>query len=320
MTTRRAAVGLAFTMALTRPAFAWPDRSLRVIVPYPAGGATDTFARLVTQAVQARLGQSIVVENRGGASGAIGATAAARAPADGYTLMVTITDTQAINPAVFRTLQYDPEADFAPVSLLTRVPFGLLAGPTTRRFAAVGALIDFAKANPGRITFATWGVGSTSHLATERVAKWAGIELTHVPFTGGAPARQAVAAGQVDFMSISVGEGAPLTRDGTCRYLAMMAPARIAGFEGVPTLSELGFDMTTGFWVAMYAPARTPAPLIAQLNEAVRGALASPELAAAFASQFAVPEASTPEELGALQRAERAVWGAAARDANVRLD
>ena len=200
------------------------------------------------------------------------------------------------------------------------MPFGLLAGPTTRRFADIRALIDFAKANPGRITYATWGVGSTSHLATERVAKWAGIELTHVPFTGGAPARQAVSAGQVDFMSISVGEGAPLTRDGTCRYLAMMANARMAGFETVPTLAELGFDMTTGFWVALYAPARTPAPVIAQLNQAVREALASPELVAAFATQFSVPEASTPEQLASLQQAERAVWGAAARDANVRLD
>lgn len=300
-------------------AWAWPDRSVRIIVPYPAGGATDTFARLLTQALQPQLGQPLVVENRAGASGAIGATAASRAAADGYTLFVTITDTQSINPAIFRTLQYDPEADFQPISLIARVPFGLLAGPSLRDVPDAATLLAQAKRTPGRFTYATWGVGSTSHLVTERVARWAGIELVHVPFTGGAPARQAVAAGQVDCMSISVGEGAPHARD-NCRFLAMMAPNRLGGFPEVPTMAELGFALTSGFWIAMYAPARTPAAIVVQLNRAVADALGNATLQAGFAAQFTVPEPSSPEGLAALQREERVTWGAAAREARVQLD
>lgn len=303
-----------------RPAFAWPDRTVRVIVPYPAGGTTDTFARMITPSLQAQLGQPLVIENRGGASGSIGAAAAARATPDGYTVFFTITDTQAINPAIFRTLPYDPDTDFLPVSLIARVPFGILAGPTLKAIPDAATLFAEAKRAPGRFTFSTWGVGSTSHLASERVAKWAGIELTHVPFTGGAPARQAVAAGQVDFMCVPVGEGAQHTRDGACRFLAVLAPQRISGFPDVPTMTELGLPLSSGFWIAMYAPAKTPAPVIERLNGAIGEALKNPAVVASFASQFTAPEPSTPAQLAALQRSEREAWGAAARDANVRLD
>jgi len=318
---RRLAMLTAAGIALPwRPAFAWPDRAVRMIVPYPAGGTTDTFARMLTQGLQPQVGQPLVIENRGGASGSIGAAAAARATPDGHTLFFTITDTQAINPAIFRTLPYDPEADFVPISLIARVPFGLLVGPTLKGIADAPALFAEAKRAPGRFTFSTWGVGSTSHLASERVAKWAGLELTHVPFTGGAPARQAVAAGQVDFMCVPVGEGAQHTRDGACRFLAVLAPQRISGFPAVPTMTELGLPLSSGFWIAMYAPAKTPASVIAQINAAVGEALKHPAVVAAFATQYTAPEPSTPEQLAELQRSEREAWGAAARDANVRLD
>jgi tripartite-type tricarboxylate transporter receptor subunit TctC len=319
-TTRRTLLGLAAGLGLASPAFAWPDRPVRIIVPYPPGGTTDIIARMVVPALQAQLGQPLVIENRGGASGSIGATAAARAPADGYTLFITITDTQAINPAIFKQMQYDPEADFQPVSLLTRVPFGLLAGPTLRAIPDFAGFIAAAKRTPGRLSYSSWGVGSTSHLAMERIAAWAGIELIHVPFTGGAPARQAVAAGTVDIMAVPAGEAAPMTRDGTTRILTVLAPQRLAILPAVPTLAEAGLDLTSGFWVALYAPVRTPAPIVARLNEAVGAALRTPELVANLATQSALPEHTTPDGLATLQRAERLAWGEAARNARVQMD
>jgi tripartite-type tricarboxylate transporter receptor subunit TctC len=155
----------------------------------------------------------------------------------------------------------------------------------------------------------------------ERIQKWAGIELIHVPFTGGGPARQAVASSTVDVMAVPAGEAAPmLNPDGSMRILTVLAGQRLAILPAVPTLSELGFALTSGFWVAMYAPARTPAPVVARLSEAMAAVLATPEVVASLASQSALPEYTTPEQLAALQRSEAVAWGQAAREANVRMD
>jgi tripartite-type tricarboxylate transporter receptor subunit TctC len=315
-----AAVGFALG---PRPASAqgaaggFPDRPLRIIVPYNAGGITDVMSRAAAQALTPVLGQAVVVENRPGANGSVGTHAAARAPGDGYTLTMGITDTFAINPSTFRTLPYDPERDFVPVTMVARVPFALMVGPSQREIITFVQLSAEARRERARLSFASWGVGSSSHLAMEFIAASQGFEKLHVPFTGQAPGMQAVASGQVDAMVLPVGGAEQLARDGRARIVAVAAPQRVELVPNAPTLTELGVPLSTGLWLALYAPARTPEPVVARLNAAVREAVRNEALVAAFRNQAAVPEPSTPEELAAFQRRERAQWAEVVRNAKI---
>lgn len=307
---------LAPRIAAAQPAGAFPDRPLRIIVPYNAGGITDIMSRATAQALSPLLGQSVVVENRPGANGSVGSLAAARAAPDGTTLVMGITDTHAINPSTFRNLPYDPERDFQPISMVAQVPFAIMVGPSQRQVTTLPQLVE-ARRERGKLSFASWGVGSSSHLAMEFIAGAQGFEKLHVPFTGQAPGMQAVAAGQVDAMVLPVGGAESLARDGRTRILGVAAPRRIELTPGVPTLVELGVPLSTGVWLSLYAPARTPAPIVARLNEAVREAGRNDQLMAAFRNQAAVPEPSTPEALAAFQRQEREQWAAVVRNANI---
>lgn len=294
-----------------------PDRPLRLIVPFNAGGITDVMSRAVAQALTPVLGENVVVDNRPGANGSIGAVAAARAAGDGLTLIMGITDTHAINPSSFRRLPYDPARDFAPVTMVARVPFAVMVGPTMRGKADFANLVAEAKRERGRYSFATWGYGSSSHLAMERIARHYEFEKLHVPFTGQAPGMQAVAAGNVDAMVLPAGGAESLARDGRTRILAVLAPERLPLIPNVPTLKELGMDFTSGLWLALYVPAGTPPAAIATLNAAVRRAMEDEQLIATFRNQAAVPEPSTPEQLASFTTAEREAWGAVVRAANI---
>jgi tripartite-type tricarboxylate transporter receptor subunit TctC len=303
--------------AQTAAATGFPDRPLRILVPYNAGGITDVMSRAVAQALSPVLGQPVVVENRPGANGSVGTLAAARSAPDGYTLTMGITDTFAINPFTFRNLPYDPERDFAPITMVARVPFALMVGPSQREIITFAQLSNEARRERARLSFASWGVGSSSHLAMEFIAANQGFEKLHVPFTGQAPGMQAVASGQVDAMVLPVGGAESLARDGRARIVAVAAPERLDLVPNTPTLTELGVPLSTGLWLALYAPARTPEPVVRRLNQAFRDAARNEQLLAAFRQQAAVPTPSTPEELAAFQKREREQWATVVRNAKI---
>ncbi|MBR0656966.1 Bug family tripartite tricarboxylate transporter substrate binding protein [Plastoroseomonas arctica] len=317
---RRALLGAVSAVTLSSPALAFPDRTLRIISGFPPGGLNDIIARALAQPLSAELGQAVVVENRGGAGGSVGATAAARSAPDGHALWMGIVDTQAINPFAYRNLQYDPDRDFAPISMVGRFPFALIVGPSRPGIQSFPQLIDAARPDPEGVTYASWGVASTPHLAMERILAQQGVRMLHVPFTGQAPAMQAILAGQVDCFALPAGGAESLTRDGRSRAVAVLAPGEVPLFPGVPTVKSFGAPLESGLWKAIYAPARTPAPVIAQLNAAVRRAMTNAAFIEVVRQQGAVPEPSTPEFLAAFQRDERRAWGDVVRSTNALVE
>lgn len=316
---RRLISGLGAAL-LASPALAFPERALRIISPFNAGGLSDVVARGLAQPLSAVLRQPVVVENRFGAGGGVGALAAARAPADGHTLFLGMVDVMAINPFTYRSLPYDPERDFAPVSFVTHIPTALIAGPARPDIRGFADLVAAAKRAPGELSYASWGVGSTSQLAFERIARAAGTSFLHVPFTGSAPAVQAVIASQVDVMVVPAGNAAAMARDGGTHILAGAAPQRLPLMPNVPTLAELGLPLSLSLWQAVYVPARTPAPIITQLNAALREAMRAPSFVEILRSQAGTPEPGSPEELTAFERSERLAWSAVVRDLNISLE
>lgn len=304
---------------LVFPAFAQTG-TIRIVVPYNPGGITDVLARAMSGPMGTFLGNTVVVENRAGANGTIGAMVVVRAPADGTTLLLGVTDTHAVNPAAMRTLPYDALRDFAPVSNITKVPLVLAVGPTMRGVADLPAFIAAAKARPGGLTHSSWGIGSTSHIAMLRLAEATGAEFLHVPFTGAAPAIQALAASQVDAMIVPAGAAAAMAGAAGVRVLAALSPARLGLLPEVPTLMQQTVNLTTSIFQAFFAPPRTPAPVVARLNAAVAAALANPAMLEVLRGQAALPDPTTPEGLTQLVTEEQAAWGAIVRRANIRLD
>lgn len=316
---RRLLPGLGAAL-FARPVLAFPERTLRIISPFNPGSLSDVMARGLAQPLSGVLRQPVVVENRFGAGGGVGAAAAARAPADGYTLFLGMVDVMAVNPFTYRSLAYDPERDFSPVSFVTHVPTALIAGPSRPDIRSFADLVAVAKRSPGGLSYASWGVGSTSQLSFERIARPAGISFLHVPFTGAAPAVQAVLASQVDVMVLPAGAAAAMARNGTTRLLAVASPERLPLVPDVPTLAELGLPLSLSLWQAVYVPARTPAPVIAQLNGALRQAMQAPGFAEMVRSQGGKPEPGSPEELAAFERSERQAWGAVVRELDIHLE
>jgi tripartite-type tricarboxylate transporter receptor subunit TctC len=313
-----AAAGLAAPTILRAQGL--PERPIRIIVPYSAGGITDVISRGTAIGLQAALGQPVVVENRPGANGTVGTLAAARAPADGTTLTMGITDTFAINRSTFPSLPYSDENDFAPISMVTRVPFALMIGAHRREVTDYASFVREARREAGRLTHASWGVGSSSHLVFEFIARAERFEKLHVPFAAQAPGMQAVAAAQVDSMALPVGGANSLAVDGRARIVALAHPQRIELTPNVPTLTEVGVPLATGLWLALYAPARTPPAALQRLNEATRQALTHPQTLEVFRQQAGTPEPSTPQELAEFARREREQWGQLVREKNIRVE
>ena len=296
LTIALSAMGLAGQALSQSTPAKYPDRPVKVIVALAAGGSVDMIARTLGQKLNTSLGQPFVVDNRAGASGQIGMPAVKQSPADGYTLTVSPASFLTTNKSVFKSLPYDPEADFSPVSLLVNQPMVLVI-TNKQKYPTVAALLAAAKAAPGSITYATSGDGSPQHLAGLMFETRADAKLLHVPYKGGALAVNDALAGTVDAMFAVMPEALPHIRSGKMTALGVMSPQRSAVLPNVPTMVESGFaDMNLSAWIGLLAPAKTPKPLIDQLNRAVVAAMDA-DLKAKLAENGMEVTTSSPEDL-----------------------
>ncbi|HZR70278.1 MAG TPA: tripartite tricarboxylate transporter substrate binding protein [Burkholderiales bacterium] len=312
-----AAAPLVLAAALAR-AQAWPAHPIKMVVPNAPGGLSDISARLLAPGLGARLGQPIVIENRPGAGGTIATASVAKAPADGYTL-IAVFDAHASNPHLFRNLDYDGIADFAPVSLLVRGPLVLVVHP---RVAAKSAreLAALARARPGAINFAAVGPGSPARLLAEYFKLAAGIDFTVVPYKGAAPALTDLVSGEVDAMFATVPSVGSHLKAGRLRALAVTSEQPTPALPGVPTMNEAWPGYVAEAWVGLLAPAKTPAAIVERIHDDAVQALADPDLRARFAAQGLETVASTPAELGRWIRVETGRWGRVIREQKIRIE
>jgi len=320
---RKIALALLLGMtALAAPSMAgeYPQRSVRMVVPYPPGGSADLIGRLLADRLSGSLGQPVVVENRGGASGAIGSEAVARAEPDGYSLLVALADTHAINPAVTPHLAYDPQKDFEPVSLLAVQPFLLVVSPSLPVENLEG-FMQAAKARPGKLTYGSNGPGGMQHLAMTLMNAQTGISMLHVPYRGAAPALADVVAGRLDSIFISQQGAGSLLEPGKLRPLAVAAAQRLPSLPDVPTFAEAGIpDFQVSQWYGLLAPHGTPPAIISLLNARVKEAMASPEVAEKLTAAGTKPVGSSSEAFRAFLAEEVTRWAGIARKNNIQLE
>jgi len=302
MMTRRSSLMVVSTLAalaLTGQAFAqaqYPDQPVKLVVALPAGGSVDMIARVLGQKLSASMGQPFVIDNRAGGSGQIGMPFVAKAPADGYTLTVSPASFLTTNKSIFKSLAYDPEADFMPISRLVNQPMVLIV-KDKQKYPTVAALVAAAKAQPGRITYASSGDGSPQHLGGVMFEARTNTKLLHVPYRGGALAINDTIAGTVDVMFAVMPEAVPHVQSGKLYALGVMSPTRSPVFPQVPTMAESGIvDLNLSAWMALLAPAKTPRPIIDQLNRAVQTAFDAEQKAKLAESGIEVAT-STPEDV-----------------------
>lgn len=310
---------LACAMVVAAPTLAetYPSKPITIVVPYPPGGSADLIGRMVADKLSKSIGQPAIVENRGGGSGAIGSELVARAQPDGYTLLVAIADTHAINPAVSAHINYDPKRDFAPISLLAVQPFVLAVGSTVQA-KSLAEFIKAAKANPGKLTYASNGAGGLQHLAMEMLSPVAGISLLHVPYKGAAPALSDVMGGHVDAIFISLQGGGTNITTGKLRPLAITSAKRLEVAPDIPTFTEEGYPaFQVQQWYGLLAPRGTPAGIIAKLNEHVAAAMKAPDVSEKLKSAGTEPRGSTAEEFAAYLDREIAQWANVAKTNNI---
>jgi tripartite-type tricarboxylate transporter receptor subunit TctC len=295
----------------------YPNRAIHLIVPFAPGGGNDTVARLVGDGVTAELGQPVVVENRPGAGGVVGAEAVARAPADGYTLFLGGVGSHAINPNLHAHLGYDPIKDFAPITLVASAPLVLVVHPSVPA-QSVRELVALAKAEPGRLNYASNGNGSSSHLAAVMFDTMTGVEMVHVPYKGLSPALTDLLSGQVQLMFSSVVAILPHVKAGRLRALAVSSPARMALLPDLPTIAESGVPgYQSSSWYGILAPAGTPPDVVKRLNAALVKVIAQPAFRDALAREGAEPVGNSPEAFGAFIKAEKERLGDVIRQARL---
>jgi tripartite-type tricarboxylate transporter receptor subunit TctC len=306
---------------------AWPGRVraqagrvLRIVVPFTPGGSTDILARALAPKLQLALGQNVVVDNKPGAGGSLGAAEASRAEADGHTVLMGHIGTLGVNPSIYPKLAYDPLKSFVPVAWVARVPNVLVVGaraPTR----TLKEFIDRARANPGRLTYSSGGNGSAAHITFESLKLHARIFVLHIPYRGTAPSVMDLIAGQVDATFTGSPTVLPHVRSGRLRALAVSSPQRIAALPDVPTVAESGYP---GFeadqWYGIVAPAGTPAERVARLNAEINKALALPDVAQQLAAEGATPMPGTPKAFGDLIVREIPRWAEVVKAGNVKLD
>ena len=304
-------------LTLTARASAWPDRPVRILVPFAAGGNTDGIARMLAMHLSEKLGQQFVVENRTGGGGTIAAEATARSAPDGYTLMVTAVAQMAVFPALKKT-NYDPLADFAPISNVANNPFLLVVHPSVPA-KTLPELVAWVKGQPGKIVYASGGIGSISHLTMALFVKRAGLDMGHTPYRGGAPAIADVIAGHVPMYFGNLSEGMPHV-GGALRALAVSGASRAARLPDVPTVAEQGYPgFKTDTWNGLIAPAGTPKEIVDLLAREVRAALKEKKTLDQLDGFGVDPIGSTPDEFKATIAADVTLWRDAVKDANIAL-
>ncbi len=320
---RSALLALGFACSLATPlaalADSYPERPIKFVVPYPPGGGTDVVARIVQPRLQAVLGQSIVIENKGGAGGSLGTDIVSKAAPDGYTVLFTLSS-HTINPAIFPKLPYDTLKDFEPVGTVASLPQLLAANPGVP-VRTVADVVAQAKAAPDKFSFASVGNGSPGHLAGELMVIRTGAQMVHIPYRGGGPAVTDVIGGQVPLLWVSIPAAAQQVKAGKLRALAVSTLKRSPAFPDVPTMQEAGVaDFEVDSWYAMLVPAKTPRAIIDKLNKALNTVLAEPAIRTQLLEQGADAVGGTPEALGKVIAAELPKWAKLAKDANIKAD
>ena len=297
----------------------YPDKPIRMIVPYPPGGPTDLTARVVAAEMGNTIGQPIVVDNRAGASGMIGADAVAKATPDGYTFLANAS-IHVINPSVYRTMTFDAIEDFVPITQLAQVPLVLVV-PASSPIKSVEDLVSYAKSKPGGLNFGSAGNASAQHLAGESFKRAAGIQMQHVPYKGSAPALQDLAGGQIDLMFDSMPSATGLINAGKLRAIAVTTADRAKARPDLPTIAQSGypgFDIAT--WYGYWAPKNTPPEIVEALANAAQKALQNPKVIEAYLSMGAEPVGSTPQAFATYNKAEAKKWGDIVKESGAKLD
>ncbi len=312
---------LGASLALAQSA--WPTgKTMTYMVPFPPGGNTDTLARLIAQPLGQALGTTVIIDNKGGAGGSLGSAIAARAPADGYTILGGTISSHAINVSLYAKLEYDPVKSFTPVAMLGSGPLVLVV-PAASPYKTLNDVLaaSKAKAAAGGLTSASPGTGSSNHMALELLSYQSGVKFTHVPYKGSGPAVQELIGGQVDMMFDTTLVLGPHIQAGKLRAIAVTSSKRLESLPDVPTIAEAGqkgFDM--GTWQAVFAPAGTPKPIVDRLHAEIMKIIATPEVQARLKSFGMAPSAMTPAELGAFQKAEVAKWAQVIKAAGIKAE
>ncbi len=310
-----------FVMAAS-PAAAqtYPTRPIRIIVPYPPGGTSDILARSLGEKLTGALGQPIVVENKPGANGNVGADFVAKSPPDGYTLLLADIGALTISPSVYPTLPFDPEHDFAPVTMVAYSPHILVVNPAVPA-NSMQDLIALAKSKPGKLNFAISGVGGAPHLAGVEFALRTGVKWEYIPYKGGSQAIADVAGGQADVTMNGMLATYPLVKGGKLKLLAVSSARRMSAIPDVPTVAESGLPgFETGSWQGVVSPQGTPREIVARLNVEIGRILASPEMRERLGNQGAEVRTNSPDELAAFIRTEKAKWAKVVKEADVKIE
>lgn len=298
----------------------YPNKPIRIIVPFPPGGGNDVIARIVGQKLSERLGQPVVIDNKGGGNGVIGLNALMQSAPDGYTIAVGAAGPLAVNPSLYENLQYDPLRDFAPITNMVNFPLLLVTHPSLKA-TTIPELIALAKARPGKIFYASPGSGNSGHLAGELFNSLAKVQITHVPYRGQGPAVADLLAGQVQMLYSSIPSVMGYVQQGKLNALAVGSARRVASLPNVPTIAESGVPGYEAYsWVGMVAPAHTPREIVARLNREIVEILRLKDVEEKLNQQGAIPVGDSPEQFGAYIAAEMKKWGAVVKSANIKVD
>ena len=298
----------------------YPSRSITLVVPVPPGGAADFIARLLGQKLSDRLGQPVIISNRSGASGTIASDNVAKSAPDGYTLLLNSITTHGIGPHLYTSLPYDPVRDFAPIALVANLPL-IMTIYANHSMKSVAEVVDYAKANPGKLSFASSGNGGAPHLAGELFKIVNGVDMLHVPYRGSGPAVIDVAAGRVDIMFDAAPSLLGMIEGGKLRPLATASTERLAILPDLPTFAELGMKgMEISLWYGVVAPAKTSSAIIQRLNAELQTILKMPDVQSSFAKQGATTMFGSPQDYAAFMQAESQRWGAVVRRNNIKIN
>jgi len=297
----------------------YPNRSVKVVVPFPAGGTADAMPRLVADYLSRKWNQPVIIENKPGAAGNIGSEQVFKADPDGYTLLSTPQPPLVMNLNLYPSLPYDP-AQFVPIAMIARVPSGLLVNPQKVPQKTLAEIIAYAKANPGKLTSATQGNGTTSHLTSEMFQMMAGVKVQHVPYRGSAPALQDLVSGSVDLMFDNLGSSLPLVQGGQLKLIAVATKTRMKDLPNVPTIAETLPGFESAAWFSFAAPPKTPREIVMKINAGVNEALQQPDIQAKIAKLSGETLGGTPEDMSAYMKEEIERWHKVIKAANVKLN